>query len=154
MLASATENAGDAIIITNRQGVIEYVNQAFKTMSGYNDDDVMGKHVASIEPFMGTKEWKKTFLRSIRRSGIWRGEQWENRKNGEKYLAEITVRPIDLTSSGRITHFVTIKQDNTKQHELEAQLIQAQKMEAIGTLVGGIAHDFKYFGYISASFCR
>jgi len=57
-------------------------------------------------------------------------------------LAEVTVTPIDLYGSGKISHFVTIKQDNTKRFELEAQLRQAQKMEAVGTLVGGIAHDF------------
>jgi PAS domain S-box-containing protein len=142
MLASAVENAGDGIIITRRDGAIEYVNQAFREMSGYSDDELIGKQVASIEDYMATTEWKEQFLRSIRHFGVWKGEQWEKRRNGEKYLAEITVTPIDLTSSGKITHFVTIKQDNTKRHKLENQLRHAQKMEAVGTLVGGIAHDF------------
>ncbi|WP_231368564.1 ATP-binding protein [Mariprofundus ferrooxydans] len=142
MLASAVENAGEAIIITNRKGVVEYVNQAFLDMSGYNNIDIIAKHVASIEVFMAEKEWKQSFLQSIRRFGVWKAEQWEERKNGEKYLAEITVTPIHLTKAEKITHFVTIKQDNTKRHDLESQLRQAQKMEAVGTLVGGIAHDF------------
>lgn len=142
MLASAVENAGDGIIITRRDGTIEYVNQAFREMSGYGDDELIGKQAASIEEYMASPEWKAQFLRSIRRFGVWKGELWEKRKSGEKYLAEITVTPIDLTASGKITHFVTIKQDNTKRHELESQLRQAQKMEAVGTLVGGIAHDF------------
>jgi len=142
MLASAVENAGDAIIITDRNGTVEYVNQAFRNMSFYSDDDVIGRPVSAIEPFMAESTWKKAFLRSIRHSGIWKDEQWESRKNGEKYLAEITVTPIDLDGSGKISHFVTIKQDNSKRFELENQLRQAQKMEAVGTLVGGIAHDF------------
>ncbi|KON48555.1 hybrid sensor histidine kinase/response regulator [Mariprofundus ferrooxydans] len=142
MLASAVENAGDGIIITDRKGTIEYVNQAFRNMSFYNDEDVIGQPASTIEAFMETETWKKNFLQSIRLSGIWKDEQWERRKDGEKYLAEITVTPIDLNGNGRISHFVTIKQDNTKKFELESQLRQAQKMEAVGTLVGGIAHDF------------
>jgi len=142
MLASAVENAGGGIIITDRRGTIEYVNQAFRNMSFYTDNDLIGQPVSSIESFMGALRWKKNFLQSIRHSGVWKDEQWERRKDGGKYLAEITVTPIDLFGSGRISHFVTIKQDNTKKFELESQLRQAQKMEAVGTLVGGIAHDF------------
>jgi len=142
MLASAIENAGDGIVITTRKGKVEYVNKALLRMSHYDEGDVVGEHVSKIEPYMSEEPWKQAFLHDIKHYGVWNDERWDTRKNGEQYLSEITVTPIDLDDSGVTTHFVTIKQDNTKRHELEEQLRQAQKMEAVGTLVGGIAHDF------------
>jgi len=63
-------------------------------------------------------------------------------KDGSLYEADATISPV-LDKSGNITHFVSIKSDVTREIELEKRLIQAQKMESIGTLPGGIAHDFK-----------
>jgi len=77
----------------------------------------------------------------------------DRRKNGEFYPAELTISPVQ-DAAGEITHFVGLKRDLTEREDMEEKFRQAQKMEALGTLVGGIAHDFKYFGYISASFCR
>ncbi|MDQ6953951.1 MAG: PAS domain-containing protein [Mariprofundaceae bacterium] len=86
------------------------------------------------------------------------GEPWssvviEKRKNGTFYPAMLSIAPI-MDDSGEITNYVGYHQDITEQQNMEKQFRQAQKREAIGTLVGGIAHDFKQFGYISAIACR
>ncbi len=71
----------------------------------------------------------------------WSGRFVNRRKDGVTYQEEATISPV-LNGVGKITNFVAVKRDVTKNLELQAQLFQAQKMEAIGTLAGGFAHDF------------
>jgi len=142
LLASAVKYAGDGIIITDRNGRVEFTNQAFCTLSQFHIDDVIGQAVAAVVPVVTEFSWKRKFMHAIRQNGVWHDEQWGERKDGEAYLARVTVTPVSIGDSDAIAYFVTILQDNTKHHGLEMQLIQAQKMEAVGTLAGGIAHDF------------
>jgi signal transduction histidine kinase/ActR/RegA family two-component response regulator len=72
---------------------------------------------------------------------IFRGEMTNRRKDGSLYVETNTITPV-REPGGRIGHFISVKQDITRQLELEALGRQAQKMEALGTLAGGIAHDF------------
>jgi len=129
-------------MISDRDGVVEYVNQAFRDILQCENEDVIGKSVALIDPVMATSSWKRRFMYAIERNHIWHDEQWGVRKNGEKYLAKVTVTPLEMHEGEGISNFITIVRDQTSHHELQMQYYQAQKMEAVGTLVGGIAHDF------------
>jgi len=142
ILSSAVKHAGDGIVISNREGQIEYVNQAFRDILQCENEDVIGKSVAVIEPVMATSSWKRRFIHAMYREHVWHDEQWGLRKNGEKYLAKVTVTPVFMHENAGISNFITIVRDQTSHHDLEMQYYQAQKMEAVGTLVGGIAHDF------------
>ncbi|MFQ3648911.1 MAG: ATP-binding protein, partial [Gemmataceae bacterium] len=71
----------------------------------------------------------------------WQGEIVNRRKDGNTYTESLTISPIADTQ-GRITHFVAIYRDLTQHRQLEKQLLQAQKMQSIGTLAGGVAHEF------------
>ncbi len=70
-----------------------------------------------------------------------RGIVMNRKKNGETILIQKTITPL-RDGEGRITHFISTDRDITEQRRLEAQLQQAQKMDAIGRLAGGVAHDF------------
>jgi signal transduction histidine kinase len=72
---------------------------------------------------------------------VWQGELKNIKKNGEPYWAVVSISPL-RNSSGTVTHFLGVQEDITRRKEIEAQLLQAQKMESVGQLVSGVAHDF------------
>lgn len=72
---------------------------------------------------------------------IWRGEIINRKKDGQLYTEEMTITPV-RNAHGDIAHFIVIKQDVTERKALERQLCHVQKMEAVGQLAGGGAHDF------------
>ena len=78
---------------------------------------------------------------TIRAGDVYRSILVNRKKNGEVYYVDESISPI-RDADGRITHFVSNGRDFTERLRMEAQLLQAQKMDAIGRLAGGIAHDF------------
>ncbi len=140
-LSKAIDQAGESVVITDRKGVIEYVNPAFERLTGYMADEVIGKTPAILKSSAQDPAYYEQMWQTISRGEVWNGSMIDRRKDGSFYPVLMSVAPI-RDRSGEITHFVGLQQDITERQELEQQLIQAQKMEAIGTLVGGIAHDF------------
>jgi len=143
LLARAMNQLGEGVIITTRRGRIEYVNAAFCRMVGADKRQVIGRYIEEFEPRIAGREWRRSFFDCVvRKRKTWREELCEVRKdgNGDPGVTEYTTAPV--RKDGRITHFVSIKRDITVQRALEQQLQHAQKMEVVGTLAGGIAHNF------------
>ena len=140
-LSCAVEQSADTIFITNSEGIIEYVNPAFEALTGYSREEVTGRAQSILKsdqqaPVLYSELWK-----SIRSGDVRRGIVVNRKKNREVYYVDESISPI-RDAEGRITHFVFNGRDYTERLRLEAQLMQAQKMDAIGRLAGGIAHDF------------
>jgi len=138
---SALNATANAIVITDRCGKIEWVNPAFINLTGYGAAEVIGANPRLLKsgqhpPGFYTKLWA-----TIQTGNVWHGELTNKRKDGTLYTEATTITPVRGTD-GRIAHFVAIKQDVTERQSLESQLRQSQKMEAIGQLAGGVAHDF------------
>ena len=140
-LSRAVEQAGESVLITNAQGVIEYVNPAFTRITGHAFEDAIGKTPAILNSGHQNHQFYSSMWKTISAGEVWQGRMIDRRKDGSFYPAILSIAPV-RDNDGTITHYVGIQQDATRFEQLEDQLRQAQKMEALGTLVGGIAHDF------------
>jgi PAS domain S-box-containing protein len=142
-LSRALEQAGEAVIITGHDGLIEYTNPAFTAITGYTPDEVWGQDMQILKMKGDQREAcpYKAMWKAVRAGQVWQKELTGLCKDGREITMFMSFAPI-TDDQGRMSHFVGIQQDITEHVELEERLRQAQKMEAIGTLVGGIAHDF------------
>ena len=140
-LSCAVEQSADSIFITNSEGIIEYANPAFEALTGYSRQEVTGKAQSILKSQLEAPALYRELWESIRSGDVCRGIVVNRKKNGEVYYVDESISPI-RDGEGRITHFVSNGRDYTERLRLEAQLMQAQKMDAIGRLAGGIAHDF------------
>ncbi len=143
LLAVAMSQSGEAVIITDRHGRIEYTNAAFGRIMGVVPEDMLGRFIHEYEPRLAGADWRKSFLNCVVRQGkTWREEIQEKRWKEGKSVQTIDYSTTPIYEHGRIAHFVTIKRDVSYRRDLERQLRQAQKMEVVGALAGGIAHNF------------
>ena len=140
-LATAVEQAEEAIMITDLAGTIQYVNPAFEKMTGYSKDEALGKNPRILKSGKQDQEFYRNLWSTVTQGKVWRGRFVNRRKDGTFYREDATISPV-RDRSGGIVNFVAVKRDVTQELSLQKQLLQAQKMEAIGTLAGGIAHDF------------
>jgi PAS domain S-box-containing protein len=137
----AVEQSADTVLVTNSEGIIEYVNPAFEALTGYSQQEVVGKTPSILKSGQQAPALYRELWETIRAGGVYRGILVNRKKSGEAYYVDESIAPI-RNPEGQITHFVSNGRDLTKRLSLEAQLRQAQKMDAIGRLAGGIAHDF------------
>ena len=140
-LSCAVEQSGDTIIVTNSEGIIEYVNPAFEALTGYSQQEIAGKTPAILNSGQQAPALYRELWETIRGGDTYRGIMANRKKNGEMYYVDESISPI-RDAAGCITHFVSNGRDLTERLRVEAQLLQSQKMDAIGRLAGGVAHDF------------
>jgi len=139
--AAALNAADDAMVIADRNGVLVWVNPAFTRLTGFSTSEAIGKNPRDlVKSGLQDAAFYEQMWKTLLDGQVWRGQLTDRRKDGTTYLEDLAITPV--TTAGAITHFVALKRDLTESNRLEAQFLQAQKMEVVGRLAGGIAHDF------------
>lgn len=112
------EQSGNSILLTNGQGLIEYVNPKFESFTGYKKEEVLGKDSLMLYDKENAADFHDELWQTITSGQIWRGEILNKKKNGELYWTNSTIAPI-VDDEGRINNFFAINIDITKNKELE-----------------------------------
>ena len=138
--SGALQAAANAIVITDNKGVILWANSAFTTFTGYSISEVVGKTPAVLKSGKHKQSYYKKLWDTILSGAVWRGELVNRRKDGTFYTEEMTITPLK-DKQNNVTHFIAVKQDITERKLIEEKVLQTQRMDSIGTLASGVAHD-------------
>ena len=152
-LHSAVEQSADMVVITDAEGRIEYVNPAFERTTGYRRGEVVGVTPRILKSGEHGAEFYADLWRSFKAGEVFRGVMINRKKSGESLVVEKTITPV-RNSRGEITHFISNDRDISEVRRLETALFQAQKMDAIGQLAGGVAHDFNNLLMVISSYAE
>ena len=139
-LSRAVEQSPVSIVITDPAGNITYVNSKFSSLTGYTFAEAVGKNPRFLKSGITLPEVYTQMWTAILAGQDWRGELLNRKKNGELFWEAASISPL-VNEAGTITHFLAVKEDITEKKKLEAQFLRAQRLESIGHLASGIAHD-------------
>lgn len=151
LMNTAVRAAPGGWVVTDAEGKIQWVNPGFTALTGYAAGEMIGQEMRLLRSGIQDAAFYAQMWQTIKRGEVWSGEIVNRRKNGTLYHEFMTIAPV-RGSDGAITQFVAMKQDITERKGLELQLARAQRLESIGLLASGIAHDLNnIFAPISLS---
>jgi PAS domain S-box-containing protein len=139
LLAAATEQTGDLILITRENGAFEHANEAFVRALGYSRQELADLTVRDLMA-KGFGTLPAQITAAARELGIWRGTVVRRRRDGSTFPAACTVVGLK-DPAGSITHYVGVERDTTDEVKLRDQLVHSERLSAIGELVAGVAHE-------------
>jgi diguanylate cyclase (GGDEF)-like protein/PAS domain S-box-containing protein len=127
--STTLEAAANGMVITDRQGTIVWANQAFSTMTGYSNEEVLGKNPRLLKSGEQPESYYAELWSTISSGKVWQGEIVNRRKDGTTYIEEMTITPVtqDLGSMTD-TYFIAINQDITERKRAEEELYRAHQM--------------------------
>jgi PAS domain S-box-containing protein len=125
-LSRAVEQSPASIVITDRQGAVEYVNPGFVSRTGYTLEEAMGQNPRILKSDVHPREFYEQMWQALLRGEVWRGELCNRKKNGDLYWEDATIAPV-LDAQGTITDFVAVKVDVSERKRAEEALKAAKE---------------------------
>ncbi len=147
ILLSAIEQADEVIVLTDTEANIRYVNPAFERVTGYPREEAIGQNPRILQSGQHDAEFYREMWATLTAGETWRGQFLNRRKDGTDYTELAVISPVK-TPAGRLIAYVAVKRDITEELLLQERLQQSQKMESVGRLAGGVAHDFNNMLFI------
>jgi two-component system cell cycle sensor histidine kinase/response regulator CckA len=138
---AAIEQAGEIVLVTDTKGIIQYVNPVFEKVTGYSHQEAVGQNPRMLKSGKHDVQFYEDLWTTITAGKTWKGRFINKRKDGKLITGDATISPV-YDASGHIVNFVAVKRDITEHLQLEQQLFQAQKIETVGQLASGVAHDY------------
>jgi len=143
ILSLAVEKSPSLIFITDVSGKIEYVNAKFTEITGYSLAEVAGKTPSFLKSGKTPAEEYKKMWKTIVSGFSWGGDLTNRKKNGDFFADKKFIVPIQ--QNGVTTHFISMSEDVTNRKRMEEEVLKVTKLESLGVLAGGLAHDFNNF---------
>ncbi|MEM8648242.1 MAG: ATP-binding protein, partial [Pseudomonadota bacterium] len=137
----AVDQSPATIIITDTNHTIEYVNRKFTDLTGYSSSEVMGRTPAFLQSGDQPPEIYADLRQRLAQGEEWIGTFQNKKKSQDTYWARTAILPL-RDDEGQITHYIGLGEDITERRKAREQMYRAQKMEAVGLLASGVAHDF------------
>ena len=153
LLSTAIDQAAEMIVITDADGTIQYVNPAFEAVTGYTREEAVGRTPRILKSGAHDHAFYRGLWDTIAGGKTWKGRFQNKKKDGTLYTEDAIISPVHDTA-GTIINYVAAKHDATHELQLEAQFRQSQKMESVGMLAGGVAHDFNNMLQVISSYAE
>lgn len=152
-LIRAIEQAEESIVITDVNARIVYVNPAFERITGYSRQEAMGKNPQFLNGGRQSAEFYTAFWNRLNAGESWTGRFVHRAKSGRLFTEDASVSPV-VNRAGEVINYVAVNRDVTRELELQEQLLQSRKMDAVGRLAGGVAHDFNNMIMVITSYAE
>lgn len=159
LLRSALESTANAVVITDCEGIILWVNAAFSSLTGYSSLEACGHKTNLLRSGVHDHAFYEEMWRTIRAGQVWHAEMINRRKDGSHYTEENTITPV-RNGHAEITHFLAVKQDITDRKRIETRLAafsnlgqklnSAKTVEESGEIIVGVADQL--FGWDACTF--
>ena len=146
-LSQAVEQSASTVVITNRDGEIEYANPSFTRVTGYSLEEALGQNPRILKSGKMPPEFYQKMWDTLTAGETWSGEMINKKKNGELYWEFATIAPVK-DENGQITHYIAVKDDITARKRMEEELriardraLEANRLK--GRILANVSHDMR-----------